>query len=164
MYHHLAVHIDQPSSDVSKLLEEMIPSVTGTVYSRAEPHKLKTVRIPVHLDELGDISIGHPFRHHHELVIAHHHSQQWQYVLMAKSFPRDDFLAESLCCRHLLVNTCASTTWKTHSCDLNKVARYEYLQNLDCNLDPFMFALPYFSESALISRGFRPIVAEWDLH
>ena len=75
MYHRLTMHIFQTSSNVFKLLEEMISSVTGAIYSRTETYRLKTVRIPVRLDELGDISISHPFRHHHELVVAHCHSQ-----------------------------------------------------------------------------------------
>ena len=60
MYHLLIVHIYQPSSNVSKLSEEMISSVTGAIYSRTGSYELKTVRIPVHLDELDDISISHP--------------------------------------------------------------------------------------------------------
>jgi hypothetical protein len=55
-------------------------------------------------------------------------------------------------------------TGKTHLCDPNEVARHEYLQHLDRNLDPFVFTLPHFGKPALISWGFRPIVAEWDLH
>ena len=164
MYHHLTVHIYQSSSDVSKLLEEMISSVTGIIYSRTEPHKLKTVRIPVRVDELGDISIGHPFRHHHELVISHHHSQQRQNVPMTKSFPGNDLLAESLHAQHQPVNARSLTNWKTHPFDLHKVACFKYLQNLGCNLGSLMFTLPYLGKPALISRIFRPIIAEWDLY
>ena len=96
MYHLLTVHIYQSSSNVSKLSEETVSSVTGAIYSRTETYKPKTVRIPVGLGELIDIPIDHPLRHHCKLVVVHHHSQQWQHILMAKSLPRDDFRAESL--------------------------------------------------------------------
>ena len=164
MYHHLIVHIYQSSSSVSKLSEEMIWSVTGAIYSRTESYELKTVRIPVRHDELGDISISHPFRRHHELVVAHHHSQQWQRVPITESFPGHDLLAESLRGWRQPVSASSLTNWKTHPFDLHKVAQRKYPQNLDRNLDPFMFAPPYISESASISRVFRPIVAEWDLY
>ena len=61
MYHDLTVHIYQSPSDISKLSEEMISSVTGAIYSRTESYKLKTVRVPMPLDEFGDIPVGHPF-------------------------------------------------------------------------------------------------------
>ena len=164
MYHRLTVHIYQSPSNVSKLSEEMISSATGAVYSRTESYKFKTVRIPVRLDELIYISIGHPFRCHHELVVAHHHSQQWQHVLMTKGFPRHDLLAEPLCGWRQPVSTSSLTNWKTHPFDLHKVACRKYLQNFDRNLDPLMFTLPYFGEPAFVSRVFRPVVAERDLY
>ena len=67
------------------------------------PYKFETVCVPVRFDKLVDVSVGHPFRHHRELVVIHCHSQQWQYILMTKSFPGDDFLTESLC------------DWSTHT-------------------------------------------------
>ena len=164
MYHHLTVHIRQSSSNVCKLSEETISSVTGAIYSRTESYKLKSVCIPMRLDEFVDISIIHPLRHHHEFPVLHHHSQQGQCVLMTKSFPAHDLLAEPLCGRHKSVNASSSTSWKSHPFDLHKVAFHKYLQNLGCDLDPFVFTLPYFGKSASISRSFRAIVAEWNFY
>ena len=113
MYHHLAMHIYQPSSDISELSKEMISSATGAIYSRTESYKLKTVRVPMRLDELGDIPIGHPFRHHYKLVVPHHHSQQWQRVLMMKSFPGHGLLAEPLRGWHQPVSTSSLRNWES---------------------------------------------------
>ena len=49
------------------------------------------------LDKLVDVTVDHPFRYHRELVIAHRHSQQWKYVRVTETLPRDDFIAEPLC-------------------------------------------------------------------
>ena len=56
------------------------------------------------LDELVDVPIRHPLRHHREMVIAHCHSQQWQHVRMTKSPPRHNLLTEPLHSQHQLVN------------------------------------------------------------
>ena len=164
MYHFLTVHIHQSPSNISKLSEETTSSVTGAICSRTESYKFKTVYIPVCLDELDNVSISHPFRHHHKFMVVHHHSQQWQHVRMRKSFPGHGLLAKPLRGRHKRVNANSSTNWKAHSFDLHKVASHKYLQNLDCNLDSLMLTLPHSSERAFISWVFFRIVAERDLY
>ena len=103
------MHIFQTSSNVFKLLEEMNSSATSAIYSGTESYKLKTVRIHVCLDEVVDISISLPFRHHHEFGVTHGHSQQWQRVLMTKSFPGHDLLAKPLRGRHQSVSASSLT-------------------------------------------------------
>ena len=63
-------------------------------------YKIKLVRIPIGLDELVNVSVDHPFRRHRKMPVAHCHSQQWEYVWMAETFPRHHFLAEPLCSRN----------------------------------------------------------------
>ena len=125
------------------------------------PYKLERVCIPVSLDKLVDGPIDHPFRHHRELVVAHHHSQQWQYVLMAKGFPGEYFLTEPL--RSWSTHTLRRNS-KAHLSDLDEVTRRAYLQYLYRNLEPLVVTLPYFTESTPIPGILRLIVAERDLY
>ena len=50
----------------------------------------------MHLYELSNAAVWHPLRHHRELCLRHHHSQQRQHVRMAESFPRYELPAEPL--------------------------------------------------------------------
>lgn len=51
---------------------------------------------------------------------------------------------------------------ETNTCYLLKVARRVNPQHLDCNFTAHVFALPNVSVPAMIERGVRSIVAEWD--
>ena len=51
-----------------------------------------------------------------------------------------------------------------HPCDLNKVARHIYLEDLDRNLAPLVFALPYFGKPAVIQRDIHTVVTKRDLY
>ena len=95
VYHCLAMHIYQPPGDIFEL-SRVISSATDGLSVGIKPYKLEPIHIPMHLDELINVPIDHPFRHHCELVIAHRHSQQWQHVLMVKGFPRHNLPAEPL--------------------------------------------------------------------
>ena len=125
------------------------------------PYKFETVYIPVSLDELVDGPIAHPFRHHRELVVTHHHSQQWQYVLMMKSFPGYYFPTEPL--RGWSTHTLQRNS-KPHLSDLDEVTRRAYLQYFYRNLEPSVFTLPYFTKPTPVPRILRLIVAERDLY
>jgi hypothetical protein len=48
------------------------------------------------LDKLVDVSVGHPFGYHHEVVIAHCRSQQREHIRMAEAFPQYNLSAEHL--------------------------------------------------------------------
>ena len=50
----------------------------------------------------------------------------------------------------------------THIRDLVKLARRVNPQNLDCNVATLVFTLPHVSIRAVVHRGIRPIVTEWD--
>ena len=139
----------------------MISSVQAQYIAGMGPYKFETVCIPVSLDELVDGPIDHPFRHHCKLVVTHYHSQQRQYVLMAKSFPGYYFLTEPL--RSWSTHTLRRNS-KPHLSDLDEVTRRAYLQYLYRNLEPSVFTLPYFTKPAPIPRSFRLIVAEWNLY
>ena len=119
-------------------------------------YKLETVHIPVGPDEPVDVPIDHPLQHHCKLVLTHHHSQQWQHILMMKSFPGDKLLTQALHGRHQPVTMHTSTIRKTNLCNLNKVACRKHIQHLDFNLDSFVFTLPYFRKPTSIPRGCRP--------
>jgi len=95
MYHSLAVHIQQPLGDTFKL-SRVILSAMGGVSAGVRTYKFKPVRIPMGLDELGDIPIDHPFRDHRKEPFPHRHSQQWEHIRMAEALPRYNFLAERL--------------------------------------------------------------------
>jgi len=96
MYHPLAVHIQQPLGNAFEL-PRAISSVKGGVNAGVRPYKFESIRIPMGLDELGDVPIDHPFRNHRKEVFTHRHSQQWEYIRMAEDLPCHNFLAEHLC-------------------------------------------------------------------
>ena len=90
------MHIQQPLSNTLELLR-VISSVTSVVSGRSGTYKFEPIRIPMRLDELGDIPIDHPFRDHRKEIFPHRHSQQREYIRMAKGLPCYNFLAEHLC-------------------------------------------------------------------
>jgi hypothetical protein len=71
MHHVLVVHIYQPPGDVFELREEITECVTVV---GSMPYKLEPIGILVGLDELVDVSICHPFGHHHKLFAVHRHT------------------------------------------------------------------------------------------
>jgi len=95
MYHPLAVYVYQSPGRVFELLGA-ISSAMGAVDSRKKPYRLKPIHIPMRLDKLIDVSIGHPFRYHCKVAITHCHSQQWEDIWMVEAFPHYNLLVEHL--------------------------------------------------------------------
>ena len=51
----------------------------------------------------------------------------------------------------------------THTCNLVKIACRVYLQNLDCDRAPSVFAHPHVGVPAAVQRFLRSVKATWDL-
>jgi hypothetical protein len=116
------------------------------------------------LDELVDVPIYHPLRYHRELVGVHCHTQQWQHVRMAKSFPRHNFLAEFL---HQSISSPTRVIREavqiTHACNFLEIAGRVYPQNLDRDLATLVIAHPHVREPAAVQRDIRSVVTNRDL-
>jgi len=61
-----------------------------------KPYKLEPIHIPMRLDKLVDVSVGHQFGYHREGAIAHCHSQQREHIQMAEAFPHYNLFVEHL--------------------------------------------------------------------
>ena len=73
MHHFLIVHVYEPPGDVFELLGDLQRRVWPAV--GVNPYKSEQIGVRVGPDERIDITIFHPFRHHHELTLVHRHSQ-----------------------------------------------------------------------------------------
>lgn len=61
MYHPLAVDVYQPTCDIFELRESSsYQEREKLTVTKQKSHKFKSVRVPMHLDELVDIPTLHP--------------------------------------------------------------------------------------------------------
>ena len=59
-------------------------------------YKSQTICIHARLRKFLDITIHHPLRYHHVLILGHRHAQQWQNIQMMKVPPCYNLPAEAL--------------------------------------------------------------------
>ena len=114
-------------------------------------------------DELVDVPILHPLRHHHELVTVHCHTQQRQHVWMTKSVPGDYFFAKSLRESVSLPSRGRSIVQITDLPDLVKIAGRVHPRDLRCDRAALAFAFPHVRVSASVFWGAPLVVANRDL-
>lgn len=107
-----------------------------------------------------DTAIYHPFRYHHEPILSHRHTEQWQHVRMTKTLPGHNLPTEPLYGHGQFVNTHTSRT--THLSNLLKVTRQVYPQDLDRYLLTIILGLPHIRKTATTLRGPRWAVTEWN--
>ena len=63
---------------------------------KQDTHQFQPIHICMRPQELVDITVYHPFRHHRVLGISHCHSYQRQNVWVAQCLPQYDLLAKPL--------------------------------------------------------------------
>jgi len=59
-------------------------------------YKVQRIHVGVLLYKVFDVTILHPHRYRHKLILGHRDTQQWQYVRMAEGSPCHNLLAEPL--------------------------------------------------------------------
>ena len=75
MDHSLVMHIDQAPCNVAQLWGRVIiNNFKGSCAAVWETNQFEPVRIPMLSHKLVDVPIGHPLRHHCELILGHYHS------------------------------------------------------------------------------------------
>ena len=75
MDHSLIMHIDQALCNVAQLWGRVIiNNFRGLGDAELETNQFEPVYIPMPSHKLIDVPIGHPLRHHCELILGRYHS------------------------------------------------------------------------------------------
>jgi len=97
MNHPLVMHVDQSSCSISKLQQlcgrQWQAKIAG---SEGNAYEFQPICICTRLHKLVDVTMCHPFRYHHKLILSYCHTQEWHHIWMAESPPSNNLPTEPL--------------------------------------------------------------------